>query len=357
MKAMHSHPCRITSNIALLLLFLVQYGYGKKVNWHVTTSLSGGFDNNVLESVTTHNSDATNRFIFTFRGNGLLGDGVTTQLCYQGGLETYARHSKENRTIHQISGHCIVPFEKNIGFGIRLLGRWKAFFKNNRGYGNSHFSPYFKFTLGRKWMTSLSHTNINMNYETGENYDYNYQGYGIQLTCFISYKIRLDLQWNTGTTKFLRDAFIFSPCDSLWHNKGILQRDLTEKYAIHLEMLYWALMRIGFSFRKNNSNSYGHDYQIPKLNCMVVFYLPEEFSINLLGTKQWKHYQESLIPILQIRPDSENEENSHIVMDIAKDLTSKYTVRIRFGWYRNESPFRDQYYEKTVVSAGFSCEF
>lgn len=360
MKSMRSHLQRVTGHIVFLLLFIVPQGYGKTVNWHATTSLSGGFDNNVFESISTPHSDATSRFILTLRGKGLLGDALNTQFQYQGGLETYTRYAEENRTIHQLSGNCIVPIEDNIGFGIRLTGRWKAFFKNNRGYGISQFSPYFRVAPGQKWMTSISFTNITMNYEAGDNYDYNYQGYGMQLTCFITDKMRLDLQWNSGKKKFLRDAFLYqieSSGDTLWNSKGISQKDHIEHYSLYLEMLYWALIRMGFSFEKNDSNSYGYDYTIPKANCLIVLYFPKGYSINLIGTKQWKQYQESLLPILQVQPDSENEENSYIAVDISKDLTPKQSVRIRFGWYRNESPFRDQYYEKTIASAGFSCEF
>jgi hypothetical protein len=343
-----------------LFLLLASCGLANAGRWHATLSFAGGTDNNVLESISSIHSDATGRLMIILQGKSLIGSSLNTQFQYQGGLEGYARYSKENRTINQVSGSLNLPFENRFGFGIRFMGRLKAFFRDVRGYGISQFSPYFRIGLGQKLIASLSYDETIMNYEAGKNYDYNQSAYGINLTWFVSSRMKLNFQWTSGVSTFDRDAFgyqIVSPGDSLWYNKNISQMDRIEAYSIDLEMLYWALVRIGFCWEKNDSNSYGYSSIVPEIHGLIVIDLPGTFYINLLGTRQWKKYQDSLFPILQIRPDSENEENSFIVTELSKDLGQKHTASIRFGWYRNESPFRNLYYEKTLISIGYAYAF
>ncbi len=343
-----------------LFVFLTQCEFAAAGRWQATVSFSGGTDNNILESISSPHSDATGRLMITLQGKSLLGPSLNTQFQYQGGLEGYAQYTKENRTIHQVSGNLNLPLENRFGFGIRFMGRLKTFFRDVRGYGISQFSPYFRIGLGQKLIASFSYDETIMNYEAGKNYDYNQSTYGINLIWFVNRRMKLNLQWTSGISTFDRNAFgyqIVSPEDSLWYNKNISQMDRIETYSIDLEMLYWALVRIGFCWEKNDSNSYGYGCTVPEIHGLIVIDLPGTFYINLLGTRQWKKYGDSLFPILQIRPDSENEENSFIATELSKDLGRKHTASIRFGWYRNESPFRNQYYEKTLISIGYAYEF
>ena len=127
-----------------LFLLLAPCGLANAGRWHAIVSFAGGTDNNILESISSPHSDATGRFILVIRGKGCLGPSLNAQFHYEGGLQTYARYTKENRTIHQISGNLNLPLENRFGFGLRFMGRLKAFFLDSRGYGISQFSPYFR---------------------------------------------------------------------------------------------------------------------------------------------------------------------------------------------------------------------
>jgi hypothetical protein len=126
---------------------------------------------------------------------------------------------------------------------------------------------------------------------------------------------------------------------------------------LQAEWYGWALLRIGISYRRNVSNSYGYAYEVPTIHVLGARALPWKLTVRIFVSLQWKTYTDPLQPFLQIRPDTEIEENNTMVLDLSRDFGRGWEIVLRSAWYQNESPFRNLFYKKRVIGIGLSKRF
>ena len=129
------------------------------------------------------------------------------------------------------------------------------------------------------------------------------------------------------------------------------------EFATGLEIYQWIFAGIQLSYQKIQSNNYGYAYTCPRLRCILAKSFKWDLTVRFYWSLYLKDYSDDLKPILQVFPDSENEENSFTVVDLSKDLRNQLSVHVRLGWYQNESPFRDLYYQKQLLSMGLTKRF
>ena len=346
--------------VLVLLGFWVEKGLGEGWEWSSRLDLSYVRDSNVFESISEPMSDHTGRFLFQLSGGGRPIKPVVLSFRYSGGLQGYGRYSMENRMVNDVKSSCEIPFWSRASLGVEFQGRDKTFFQIDRGYRFWQGSSFVRWTFPSGLRAELFYAFSLLDYVEGVNFDYDYRGGGVLLEMALMPRVTWEFQFVLGESRYERTAFGYEKTDDYtyqWIDRGRVQEDDLQEVSTTLEVYQWALVQFGYSYQWNLSNSYGYSYNQPQLNVLVAKTLPWGLAVRFYWVLQMKDYTDSLTPLLQIRPDTENEENSFTLVDLSKDLMQNLSLRFRLGWYKNESPFRDRYYKKNLISMGFTQRF
>lgn len=346
--------------VLVILGLWVEDGLGQEWNWASRVDLSVVRDNNVFESLSDHSADYAGRILVEFSSTGRPLKDMMLSIHYTGGLEAYWWHTIENRMVNDATTVCEIPLNKRFSIGANFHGRSKTFFHAQRGYRFFQGSPFIRWTSSFGLTGTIFYSQTSLDYAEGSQFDYQYRNGGILLEFAFWPGVQWDLQLTLGALHYDRSAFDYEEMTFQtyqWFEKGIQQKDHLKEVSTTLEVYKWALIRIGFSYQKNTSNSYGYSYRCPKIKILAAKSFPWGLTLSLYWTLLLKQYTDSLQPILQLRPDTENEENSFILADLSKDLRNNLSLRFRLGRYKNESPFRDLYYEKNIISVGITQRF
>lgn len=345
--------------VFLFLVFLGEEGVSQNWRWQSRLDISWVRDSNVFESLTETLADHTGRLLIELSGRGQTLRPLTVWLRYKGGLEGYGQYSIENRMVNDGMATCEIPIQHSISSGVTVQCKAKTFFQTSRGYLLPQVSSFLRWSLPHGLRGTLVYSFSFLDYTQGTYFDTKHQSISLILTVAPIPEVTFDLQGTTGKLKYERHAFEYVWADTAyqWFDLGRRQKDHFHEISAQIEIYKWALCRIRCSYQKNVSNSYGYSHSCPELRMIIAKSLPWDLTLRFFWTLQWKQYVDSFQPLLQIRPDSENEESSFTIIDISKDFFKNSSLRFRLGWYRNESPFRDRYYEKNLLSLGFTQRF
>ena len=328
--------------------------------WNARGDIAFLQDDNVLESVTDGVSDITARTFADISGMKRLSSNASLDLSYKGGIEVYKTYSDENRMIHDLSARFLHNINQTLTAGLTLQTRSKTFFKARRGYLHLHFMPTAHIKLGKKAQAGLFASYTHLDYADGSLFDFNRLNAGLRCNVSLSHRLNWKIQALIGRIDYQRQALDYQVLDVDTYQWIILdhrQRDRICEISSTLEFYYFALIRCIGAYQWISSNSYGYAHTRPKLQIIAAKTFPWSFTLRAYWTLNLKDYKDSLQPILQVSPDTETEENSFILVDVIKDLKDDFSMRLRIGKYRNESPFRDLYYKKTLISFGLSKRF
>lgn len=353
-----NRPVRIA--VLVYLGFWTSQGLSQEWRWESRLDLSWVLDGNVFESVSDPQAAHSGRFFFEFSARGRPLKKLALSINYKGGLEGYRQYSVENRMVNDVTGLCEISLPKRFSAGTNFQGRNKAFFEVQRGYRFYHASPFVRWSFAYGAATTIFCAYSSLDYTGGTHYDYAYRSGGVLLEFALWPGVRWDLQASLATIQFDRSAFDFEEINRQtyeWIDMRMRQQDELAEITTSLEIVKWAFLHFRFTYQKNTSNSYGYSYSCPKISILAAKNFFWGLTLRFYWTLLMKQYTDSLQPILQLRPDTEHEENSFTLVDLSKDLNKNLSVRLRFGRYRNESPFRDLYYEKNIVSVGFTQRF
>jgi len=347
----------------IILIFILLYcnsSYAQQWRMKTNLTLSSGYDNNVFESLDSSQTDCFSRLMIDSGVKTKLFKTVTLNLNYQGGAELYKRYSIENRTINHFGVLVNLPVYRGLSAGVRIKQRVKTFFKGENGYNHFHGMAFLQWSLRYGLRTIIFYSQSKLDYVHGNNYDYHCKNGGLRFEMAISPKIHLEIQYSSGSYGYDRQALDYEKLDSLvfiWYGLGTAQRDRLQEISATLDVYWWALFRCGFSYLENRSNSYGYSYKTPIIRIVTAKSLAGGFLLRILWNFQIKKYSDSLQPILTLRPDTENEENNVILFDLVKDISKKISLQLRIGLYKNESPYRDLYYQKSRIALGMTYRF
>ena len=328
--------------------------------WNSRTDLSFVQDNNVLESVTGAVSDITARIFADINGARQLSPSASLSFDYKGGAEAYKAYTSENRMIHDLSTRFLLGILPNLSVGLSLQTRTKTFFQAKRGYILLQGAPSLRWKLGTGSRASLFAAYTFLDYADGAVFDFRRLNAGIRYDLALSSRATWSIQALLGRIAYRRNALDYRPLAEDLYQWIILdadQRDTIREISSTLEFYYVALIRCIGAYQWIASNSYGYSHTRPKLQVIAAKTFPWSLTLRVYWSLNLKNYGDSLQPILQVSPDTETEENSYLLIDLIKDLKDDFSLRLRLGVYRNESPFRDLYYEKTLLSLGLSKRF
>lgn len=328
--------------------------------WQERLDFSLIHDSNVFETVADTKNDLAGRLHASFAGSCRPADGLFIALDYNGGLELYSQYSDESRLVNSLQARLDGKLGSRFTAGMTCHGREKLFFRSTRGFSVYRALPHLTLVASGRFRATLYGTFSWLDHDQGRYFDFQQIGVGLTLEQTFSEQLLGKLQFSLGESEFNRAAVAYEPLlpqEFPWLTLAEQQSDNRREIMAALEFYGWALLQCDVSYVTNRSNAYGYAYNLWKTRILLGKTLPWDLTLRLYWTALYKEYTEDLEPLLQVRPDTENEENSHTLVDLSRDLGAAYSLRIRLGWYRNESPFRDLYYEKTVISSGLTRRF
>jgi hypothetical protein len=119
------------------------------------------------------------------------------------------------------------------------------------------------------------------------------------------------------------------------------------------------LVRLQYGYRVQGSNSIDGETRRGEMSWLFSGRLPYRITGQCYGNWGRKRYTNSdLENVLVVRVDNieASEDDNTIALRALRPLTRHLTLDLRAGWYRNESYFIGEYYNKTVASAGLAWE-
>ena len=342
----------------IILLLLLFHQIGSSQTWHWKSRFEGAlvYDSNVFENFQNPVDDRLGRFFWELTGKNRY-QRVNTFMQFKGGLDGYSKHTIENRMVNELKGNHAFPITKRLAGSISYRLRARTFFKSSRDYLYISGSPAIQYQISRYFKTLFALSTMSFYFKGNPNYNYNFLSARFALSGTI-HSLLLRFHIRTGTISYNRNAIDYVNLENgYWADKGMIQKDNIIEGGIGFETYSWALVQTYFTWRQDRSNSYGSSYDLYQIHLILAKPLPWKMTCKLIGHLYLKSYNNSFDDIIQILPDTELEENTYLIFDIAKDVSDKHEIYVRTAWYKNESPFRNRYYEKFLFSAGCSFRF
>lgn len=317
-------------------------------------------DSNVFESVNAGQADAAGRLLFQATWKRRFFNSFQTGLSYRGGGEFSPRFSNESRAVNEWNAQGEI-FLKPLGSaGFDLTERLKTFFRGQRGYSYTEGCFYFRRRLCSGLNATGFYSLSRMDYAGGKYFDCRSNWGGVRFHWAAARRMAWTFQGSTGNVRYTRQAFDIlrrSLYSEEWIASGQIQKDSFREWSVQCESLCWLFLRLNVGYETSDSNNYGYAFRRPRIHLLAVKSVASDWTVGVVWSYLKKRYSDSLKPILQIRPESENEENNYVLADLTRVLSEKTSLRIQAGWYCNESPFRDLYYEKMLYSVGVNHAF
>lgn len=109
-----------------------------------------------------------------------------------------------------------------------------------------------------------------------------------------------------------------------------------------------------YSFRLNESNSFGFSYVSHNLGLQVLRRLPWGMLVQFYGQVELRDFNEP-VPATQAGSlDTGETENNVLMVRLVKDVTPNYSLEMRYGRYRNEAITLNEYYTKNIYAVGMN---
>jgi hypothetical protein len=317
-------------------------------------------DSNVFETEALPESDRLGRLWFDANARIRPSRALGLAVNYSGGVDGYFVHDSESRTVHNLSGFAEVSLNQRAMAGIECQGKVKSFFSPGRGYAAWHAAPFLRWWLLDAVRLKAAGWVAGFDYRPGNVFDFRSSGADLSLEAspFPGFKVLAGMSFSAMT--FRRDALdvtllIFQ--QGVWIPLGVRQKDRVVEGFITFESYRWAYWLARVSYETSRSNGYGYSYRDPQFDFVFAKLLPWGLNVQLVWMLRRKTYTDPLAPFLQVRPDAEDETHSQAMVDVSKRLKTGWTARFRVARFRNESPFRDLYYQKDIVSLGCTYDF
>jgi hypothetical protein len=136
------------------------------------------------------------------------------------------------------------------------------------------------------------------------------------------------------------------------------QRDEFVRVGVDVQYLRGVFVALGYAYLDNDSNSFGNTYAYHRVDVATRFRLEHpDLSLGLSLRLESRDYADDLSRFDVINFDSEREENNHVVAELARPVGEELSLKLRAGWHRNESVFRDRFYERFQVETHLEWQF
>jgi len=344
--------------IIFFLFFQEQNSFAQKQSIRHIEFFSGT-DTNVLRDTTGYSADNFNQLLFHYSSSFAPSHSLKMNLFLSSGIKLHNKFYEENRTALICSGSINVQLRQNLIVGLKNSMRVK-YYLNSINYNTLETSPVLYFTPSAGILITTWSSLIKFSMPGDTYFEYSGINLGASFRYKFSSKLSAAFEISAFYRRYKRPAFQYDPWESdseAWTEKSFNQHDRTSSAAVSLRFYSWALVSIRAALDINKSDSFGYSFYRPQLSITSAKAITDNLTLTLKGAFRRKNYTDSLSSIFQIRPKTEDEENSFLVLDLCQDIGESKSIRIRVGSYSNESPFRERYYRKTIVSVGLSLRF
>lgn len=338
----------------MMILLLLPWPLSAQ-HWQTQLGTAMGRDNNIFESSAYGTAALFSQFHLHLTGSVLTTPRLSLSFDGQAGVQGYAAHGEENR------GLCDLTLRLNHRTGARLrLGtllryRGKAYFLSSHGYGLPMLETTATVRLTHAWQSSIYARYMQLNYSLGSLYDHAEKEAGLRLIWAASGRIRMAMHGAAALRRYERTAVNWTPENNdqnPWTYASAQQEDRLWRVSCHIEYYHHMLLRLGLAFEKVSSNSMGFNYTQPSIQLTAAREIGPKTMIFLKWAWRGKHYDDPLNPALHLRPDTESEDMNMAVLELTRNLNARTLLSLRWGWYENESPYRNRYYQKTLTTMG-----
>ncbi len=319
-----------------------------------------GHDDNIFESADFHTSDLTGRLHFSFTGSGRMNRHFIIQTDGQIGLEGYSQYTIETRALCDLNTKITTRILPTLHISALLRFRAKKYFSADKGYRMPLYRLETTVYPSPSWVFAIYAQQSNLDYSLGQLYDHKQREGGLSIRWAANRRLQWQINGVIGKIRYDRQAFEWLSNDELntpWIYHNDQQSDRYWQCSIWIEYYKNMLLRFTAGYERVTSNSTGFNYRQPMIDINAAREIVPGFLINLKWIWKGKRYDDPLNPSLQLRPDTETEDMNMAVIDLSRELNSAVTATFRVGWYENESPYRNRYYQKTVCTLGLLLRF
>ncbi len=328
--------------------------------WRTKTRLQVGyeFDNNVRENPTdslANVEDSSARILFHSRLSR-RDRHTNLRLEYQGGLQTYLNNSLDNKLINDLSAFFLMKAGA-FQFGLRSNGRLKVYLSDDLDYASGKAAVFFQpprvFGFGAEVAAGVA----GLEYENFTIFDYA----TVRYEWSVFRNLAPQLRWRASVARevldYERASLRFdAPANNLLIGDD-LQEDRAWQIRTEVDFTREFLLNVAYSFKHNNSNSFGYDYTRHQFTLLFAVSMFDRVWLRSLAAVQLKRYAQKSLPIFPIDADPEREQSNFIIIDVSRDLNDVLSAILRFSYYSNESIVRNRFYDKTLLTLGFDFRF
>lgn len=131
------------------------------------------------------------------------------------------------------------------------------------------------------------------------------------------------------------------------------QEDRLHDLGMELTWLGDFSIQADYSFRFNDSNSFGLTYLSHNFGFQVLRRLPWGMLAQFYGQVELKAFTEAVPNLAGVGTlDTGEAANNVLLLRLVKDVTPDYSVEVRYGRYRNESITLNDFYTKNIYAVG-----
>ena len=330
-------------------------------------------DDNVNERILDQDQIRAQVARLAYRGDlrwGSAGE-QRLSLSYQGG---YKRHfgSSETDVTNQFINEGTIGYQRRVGEAVALGGTFGVknrawtdgfFFINEDGFTRVSGSVSGLLSLAPLSGDGLSRLEVGARYSDTdfENLDPSFGNHLLGAYTSVTKDFGPDL---TASWSYSFDRVRYPGRGALGPGDdptAILRGITRDRQEDHLHELGTVVTWLGavsvqgeYSFRLNESNSYGFSYVSHNLGLQVLRRLPWGMLAQVYGQIELRDFNEP-VPNTQVGSlDTGETENNVLLLRLVKDVTPDYSLEVRYGRYRNEAITLNDFYTKNIYAIGMN---
>ncbi|GEM_PF-1714539 len=325
--------------------------------WHVKNRFQVGaeIDDNIYESRYDPISEPSLRFLLQTSGNKQFSR-LNFSFRITGGYQGYEKQAREDKFTGESQFSSELKLNNAVFAGINFQWRTKFFIYEPIDYSLLTSNFYTRFVLPLQTALFIFYRPHSLNYRASTFYDFQGTELGLALSKNISRHLVLEASLSQNQLKYQRNIYkLGAPNQLIYQNEQ--QLDNLSLFSFQASYLSFFLVKLGYFYEDNQSNNFGFSYQKHYwgFNTSKKFF--SHYLIQFYLTFQNKKYKDQFGPFFQMQLDTEQEENNCFIIDISRSFTSNISIFLRYGYYKNESPFRSEFYQKQLITSGLEIRF
>lgn len=342
-----------------ILSFFTEDVYTRNIltAWQVKNRFQAGaeMDNNIYESRDYPVSEPSLRLLFQSCGNRQFSN-LNINFRITGGYQAYKKQTQEDKFTGESQLSSELRLMKSVFCGINFQWRTKFFIYEPIDYSLLTSNFYTRFALPFQSALFIFYRPHLLNYKASTFYDFQGTEFGLALSKNITRRLVMDANFIQNQLKFQREIYKLKSANELIYQNAKQVDDL-HFFSLQASYLSHFLVKFGYFYEKSTSNNFGFSYQKQYwiFNFSKKFF--SRYFIQFYLSLQNKNYHDQFGPFFQMQLDTEKEENNFFIVDISRSISSTASLFFRFGYYKNESPFRSEYYQKRLITSGIDIRF